>query len=99
VASRKLAAIAEAKLAGAAVDRAAVVGEIAPLFEREGPTVDTVVLGCTHYPLLLRELQGAAMSLGAGRLTWIDTGPAIARQVARVLARVPAESASGPDSR
>ncbi|MEQ9815787.1 MAG: glutamate racemase [Azospirillaceae bacterium] len=99
VGSRNLAAIAEAKLAGAPVDRAAVMAEIAPLFQRAGPPVDTVVLGCTHYPLLLRELQGAAMALGAGTITWIDTGPAIAAQVARVLARVLEESASGQVSR
>jgi glutamate racemase len=43
--------------------------------------VDTVVLGCTHYPFL-----GAAISdaLGSG-VTVIDTGPAIARQTAHVL--------------
>lgn len=43
---------------------------------------DTLVLGCTHYPFLdttIREITG-------DRLTLIDTGVAIARQLARVLA-------------
>jgi len=43
---------------------------------------DTLVLGCTHYPFLsatIREMVG-------DRLTLIDTGAAIARQLARKLA-------------
>jgi glutamate racemase len=42
---------------------------------------DTLVLGCTHYPFLaetIREMVG-------GRLTLVDTGQAIARQLARKL--------------
>ncbi len=42
--------------------------------------VDTIVLGCTHFPFLtplIRELVGP-------HITIIDTGPAVARQVARV---------------
>jgi glutamate racemase len=42
---------------------------------------DTLVLGCTHYPFL-RELIAAA---AGPEVTLIDTGPAVARQVARVL--------------
>lgn len=43
--------------------------------------VDTFVLGCTHYPFVvpaLRRVVGTAVSI-------IDPGPAVARQVARVL--------------
>lgn len=43
---------------------------------------DTLVLGCTHYPFLsdtVRELVG-------DRLTLVDTGDAIARQLRRKLA-------------
>jgi glutamate racemase len=43
--------------------------------------VDTVVLGCTHYPFLrsqIGELLGPGVAL-------IDTGPAVARQTERVL--------------
>ena len=43
--------------------------------------VDTLVLGCTHYPFarpLIEKLVGTAVTL-------IDPGPAVARQTARVL--------------
>lgn len=43
---------------------------------------DTLVLGCTHYPFvrpLIAELAGP-------RVTIVDTGPAVARQVARLAA-------------
>ncbi len=43
--------------------------------------VDTIVLGCTHYPFitsLIRELVGPAMSI-------IDPSPAVARQARRLL--------------
>ena len=43
--------------------------------------IDTVVLGCTHYPLI-RDLLAA--QLGAVQL--VDTGQAVARQAARKLA-------------
>ncbi|MBX0328948.1 glutamate racemase [Oscillochloris sp. ZM17-4] len=59
--------------------RAAVVGYLAPLLA-EG--VDSLVLGCTHFPFLrplIAELVGPAAAI-------IDTGPAVAAQVARVAA-------------
>lgn len=43
--------------------------------------VDTVVLGCTHYPLLLESLK---QSLPSVRF-WVDSGEAIARRVAWLL--------------
>jgi glutamate racemase len=43
--------------------------------------VDTVVLGCTHYPLLLGYLK---QSLPSVRF-WVDSGEAIARRVAWLL--------------
>lgn len=45
--------------------------------------VDTVVLGCTHYPLLLKSLK---QSLPSVRF-WMDSGEAIARRVAWLLAQ------------
>lgn len=45
--------------------------------------VDTVVLGCTHYPLLLDSLR---RSLPGVRF-WVDSGEAIARRVAWLLAQ------------
>jgi len=49
-----------------------------PLLARE---VDTIVLGCTHYPFLrplVEKLAGTGVRV-------IDTGTAVARQVARIL--------------
>ena len=50
--------------------------------------VDTVVLGCTHYPLVAAAL---AQRLGPGVLL-VDTADAVARQVASLLPRAAAES-------
>ena len=63
-------------------DGPAVHGTIDPVaaeFRARG--VDTVVLGCTHYPFL-REAIAAAMGPDVRLL---DSGPAIARQTGRVL--------------
>jgi glutamate racemase len=57
--------------------RALVEGYVAPLL---AGGVDTLVLGCTHYPFLLPVIRDVA---GPG-VQVIDTGPAVARQVARV---------------
>ncbi len=43
--------------------------------------IDTVVLGCTHYPLVADQL---AQRLGPG-VRWIDTASAVAQQVAKRL--------------
>lgn len=85
---RHLARLAEGHLRGEPIARQAIVDEMAPLFDRRGPPVDTVVLGCTHYPLLLDHLQAAAPR----PVDWIDTGPAVAEQVARVASGAPMQS-------
>jgi len=46
--------------------------------------VDTVVLGCTHYPLLLESLKQSLPSV----CFWVDSGEAIARRVAWLLDQV-----------
>jgi glutamate racemase len=86
-----LAGLAEAKLMGTAPDPAAVRREIAPVFRRrEGRRTDTIVLGCTHYPLLLPELEGAS----PWPVRFIDPAPAIARRVADIVATLPAREAA-----
>src|SRR5947209_4921906 len=55
VGSAKLAGFAEAELYGAPVADDLIAQEIAPCFvDAGGRRTDTVVLACTHYPLLLR---------------------------------------------
>jgi glutamate racemase len=63
-------------------------GRVRSLFEhywreiRSRADADTLVLGCTHYPLeeeILRDLTGAGVAL-------IEPGPAVARRVEQLLA-------------
>lgn len=76
--SPELVTLAEAKLAGEPVSAEEVRGAALPLFgQPSGADIDTVVLACTHFPLLRDELEQAF----PGR-SWIDGGPGIARRIA-----------------
>ena len=67
---------------GAPVADEPIREEIEPCFvEREGARTDTVVLACTHYPLLLDRLD----RLAPWPVTYIDPAPAIARRVVELL--------------
>lgn len=80
--SRRLAEMAESKAKGATIDYEELRDEIQPVFRtRDGRRTDTVVLGCTHYPLLLEEIKAAA----PWPVEYIDPAPAIARRVFEVL--------------
>jgi len=91
VGARRLAALAEAQLAGAPPADADLLAELEPCFVAdEGGRTDVVTLGCTHYPLLLERLR----SLAPWPVTWLDPAPAIARRVVQLLgepARSPAD--------
>lgn len=86
----RLAELAEAKLRGEAVAAEVVAAEVAPVFRRRGgkPT-DVVVLGCTHYPLLIEEITAAA----PWPASFVDPAPAIARRVVSLMA---GRNGSGP---
>jgi glutamate racemase len=91
VGSARLAAFAEDELNGATVADDLIAREIAPCFvDAGGRRTDTVVLACTHYPLLLDRLE----RLAPWPVTFIDPAPAIARRVADLLG--PAASAEVP---
>jgi glutamate racemase len=82
VGSQILASIAETEMKGEPVDENAIAGEIAACFVSEGTIrTDTIVLACTHYPLL----QDYFMRLAPWPVEWIDPAPAIARRVDGVL--------------
>ena len=82
VGSGRLAALAEAALAGEPVDDAAIRAEIEPCFMADGgERTDTVVLACTHYPLLLDRFE----RLAPWPVRWIDPAPAIARRVVELV--------------
>jgi glutamate racemase len=82
VGSANLATLAEGFMQGGIVSDAMIREEIAPCFvEADGRRTDTIVLGCTHFPLLLKRFRAIA----PWTVTWIDPAPAIARRVASVL--------------
>jgi glutamate racemase len=85
VGSADLAALTEAVMAGEPVPDADLAAEMAPCFvEKDGRRTDVVVLGCTHYPLLINRLE----ALAPWPVTWLDPAPAIARRTANVLAEL-----------
>ena len=81
VGSKKLAAYAENEMAGLPVSDAALRDEIAPAFVEDGSRTDTIVLACTHYPLLLDRLR----RLSPWEVNFVDPAPAIARRVVDLL--------------
>ncbi len=94
VGSGELASLAEAALSGIEVNDAEIAAELAPCFvgndaDRSART-DTVVLACTHYPLLMDRL----VALAPWPVDWIDPAPAIARRVVDLLGPAGGESRS-----
>jgi len=85
VGSPELASLAESALSGHEVSERDILAELAPCFvgaaEGETSRTDTIVLACTHYPLLLERF----MKLAPWPVEWIDPAPAIARRVADLL--------------
>jgi glutamate racemase len=85
VGSAELASLAEAALSGVEVGDREISAEIAPCFVGDGDgdatRTDTVVLACTHYPLLMDRL----VTLAPWKVDWIDPAPAIARRVSDLL--------------
>jgi glutamate racemase len=82
VGAKNLAVIAEAYLRGEPISADAVAQEIAPCFVNGGGSrTDTVVLACTHFPLLIDQLAGAS----PWPVTFIDPAPAIARRVTDLI--------------
>ncbi|CAA2929311.1 glutamate racemase [Arsenophonus endosymbiont of Bemisia tabaci] len=75
IASSELVELAEKKLHGQVISKEALVRIVKPLLKIKEPP-DTIVLGCTHFPLLSAELK--EVLLDGTRL--IDSGAAIARR-------------------
>jgi glutamate racemase len=85
VGSIDLASLAEAALNGVEVSDQQIFAELVPCFvgggEADPARTDTIVLACTHYPLLMDRL----VRLAPWPVDWIDPAPAIARRVADLL--------------
>ena len=93
VGSPRLASFAEAELAGEPVADADIRAEIAGCFvDADGRRTDTVVLACTHYPLLLERFRAVA----PWPVEWLDPAPAIARRAADLMRNVPPADAPPP---
>jgi len=73
--SGDLVALAEAKLAGEIIHADEVAAAVRPLAAAAG--LDTVVLACTHFPLLADELTQALPGIA-----FVDGGAGIARRIA-----------------
>jgi glutamate racemase len=93
VGSARLAGYAEAELQGVPVSDAAIRQEIAPCFVDEGGRrTDTIVLACTHYPLLLDRL----IPLTPWPVNFLDPAPAIARRVTDLIGPPASPEAPAP---
>jgi glutamate racemase len=93
VGSAALATIAEHALRAEPVDDSEIAAEIAPCFVDDGARrTDTVVLACTHYPLLLDRLE----RLAPWPVAWVDPAPAIARRVVDLLGPAKDHPPGGP---
>jgi glutamate racemase len=76
--SPELVELAEAKLAGEEINIDAVRAATQPMFDAsDGDRIDTVVLACTHFPLLQDELRSAFPNVA-----YVHGGPGIARRIA-----------------
>jgi len=85
VGSPELASLAERELSGHAISDSDILAELTPCFVGDAADAaartDTVVLACTHYPLLLDRMK----KLAPWPVEWIDPAPAIARRVSDLL--------------
>lgn len=85
--------IAEDLLEGMEPDPDELRAEVAPLFSGQGTPIDTVVLACTHFPLLRDHLAAVAPR----PVQWVDSGQAIARRVESLLPDI-GDRADRPDT-
>ncbi len=92
VGAPRLAMQAETILRGGDVSDETLLAEIAPCFVTQGEQrTDSVVLGCTHYPLIRHRLE----PLAPWPVTWIDPAPAIARRVVDLIGQAKAGEGTG----
>jgi len=97
VAADALVVEAEAYLAGITPNTDRMQAALAPLWHAATPSspahpaLDTVVLGCTHFPLL----QPWLTQLAPIPLNWVDSGDAIARRVAQVVDELSSDRLDG----
>lgn len=90
--SLELVKLAEAHARGEDVPPEAFAAAQAPLFEAPGgEAIDTIVLACTHFPLV----RGQLIATAPRPVSYVDSGAAIARQTIRVLPDVTRSGGQG----
>lgn len=70
--------------------RSALVDYIAPLLEER---VDTIILGCTHYPLLLNQMR----AICNGAVEFVDPADSLAERLVEFLTEEKLEATEGGD--
>ena len=91
--STELVRLAERAAGGDAPPSIEVDDALAPLLAHpDRPRMDTLILGCTHFPLLRKDI---ARSFGPG-VTLLDTGEAIARRTLSLLPEQKPEPTPAP---
>lgn len=83
VGSSELVQMAEDELRGLAHSTQRYRDILAPFFADPAHSPDSIVLGCTHFPVIRAQLAKAAPQVKH----WIDSGEAIARRVIQLLAQ------------
>jgi len=83
VGSSELVILAEAAIRNVPPPQTLLHALLKPMIEER--QLDTVVLACTHFPLLKKQLINAVPR----RVNWIDSGEAIARRVSSLLGNQP----------
>lgn len=91
IGTSELVEIAEQKLRGEAVDTKQVETILYPIIENKD--IDTVVLACTHFPLLINEI-GDVLKANTRKVEIIDSSLAIAERVKALLLGSTLESLS-----
>jgi glutamate racemase len=82
IGSKQLVEQAELKLRHEKIDLNIIKSVVSPIFEETSQQlVDSIVLGCTHFPLLLDELQAVTPK----HIQWHDSSEAIARRLIEIL--------------
>ena len=82
--STQLVKLAECKLHGKLIRPEDIEAVLAPWLSLE-KVPDTIVLGCTHFPLLKEEIARCFQ----GKINLVDSGNAIAQRIAQLLAQTP----------
>lgn len=77
IGSSELVQLAEKKMYGDAISIASIEKIVAPFAQYPASELDTIVLACTHFPLIKQEIQQSLPHI----IHWIDSSEAIANRV------------------